>query len=54
MAAAKVSRKPVQRTMQLVLNAAVTGSSWWRVPGTRAPCGAVAPGTTGPSSLAHS
>ncbi len=34
-----------------MLNAARTGSSSYRVPGTRAPPGMPAPGTTGPSNF---
>ena len=34
-----------------ILNAAVTGSSTYEVPGTRAPLGTMVPGTTGPSNL---
>jgi hypothetical protein len=37
--------------MAPMLNAACTGSSWNCVPGTRAPCTIVAPGTTGPISF---
>ena len=37
--------------MAPMLNAACTGSSWNRVPGTLAPFGTTVPGTIGPSSL---
>src|SRR5688500_11939015 len=53
-AASHVSLKSSQRIMAPMLNAAITGSSSQDVPGTRAPPGNVAPGTTGPSSFVHS
>ncbi len=45
--------KSSQRIIAPMLNAACTGSSSYDVPGTRAPPGSVAPGTTGPISFVH-
>ena len=50
-AASQVSLKSSQRIMAPILNAACTGSSWKRVPGTRLPFSTSAPGTTGPISF---
>ena len=50
----QVSLKSSQRTMVAMLNAAVTGSSTNPVPGTRAPCSTVVPGTVGPSNRLQS
>ncbi|MNT48717.1 hypothetical protein D3C72_1855130 [compost metagenome] len=50
-AASQVSLKSSQRIIVPILNAAWTGSSWYCVPGTRAPLGTIVPGTMGPSSL---
>ncbi len=50
-AASQVSLKSSQRTIAPMLKAACTGSSSKEVPGTRAPPGMTAPGTTGPSSF---
>ena len=52
-AASHVSLKSSQRIIAPMLNAACTGSSSYEVPGTRAPPGIVAPGTTGPISFVH-
>ncbi len=53
-AASQVSLKSSQRIWVPIANAACTGSSSWLVPGTRAPPGSVAPGTTGPRCFTHS
>ncbi|SPV16504.1 Uncharacterised protein [Burkholderia gladioli] len=50
-AASQVSLKSSQRIAAPMSKAALTGSSWNEVPGTRAPLGTTVPGTSGPSSL---